>query len=295
MWRNRFSPRRRLLIAMVTLKTVSESRCFGGTQGTYAHEASATQCAMRFGVFLPPQAGNARVPALYWLSGLTCTEENFIIKAGAQRVAAELGIALVVPDTSPRGLAIPGEGESYDFGLGAGFYVDATEPPWSRGYRMYSYVTEELPNTIAGKFPIDLERTGIFGHSMGGHGALTIALKNPDRYRSVSAFAPICSPMRCPWGEKALTGYLGSDRRHWRAYDATALIEDRGWRGPPLLVDQGTKDPFLERELKPELLKEACSRNGVPLELRTREGYDHSYFFIASFIEDHLRMHARYL
>jgi S-formylglutathione hydrolase len=250
---------------------------------------------MRFGVFLPPQAGKARVPVLYWLSGLTCTEENFIIKAGAQRAAAELGIALVVPDTSPRGLAIPGEDASYDFGLGAGFYVDATEPPWSRGYQMYSYVTEELPRTIAEKFPIDRERTGIFGHSMGGHGALTLALKNPDRYRSVSAFAPICSPMCCPWGEKALTGYLGSDRRAWRAYDATALIEDRGWRGPPLLVDQGTKDPFLERELKPELLKEACLRKGVGLQLRMREGYDHSYFFISTFIEDHLRFHARHL
>jgi S-formylglutathione hydrolase len=280
---------------MVTLKTVSESRCFDGTQATYVHEASATQCPMRFGVFLPPQAGKARVPVLYWLSGLTCTEENFIIKAGAQRAAAELGIALVVPDTSPRGLAIPGEDASYDFGLGAGFYVDATEPPWSRGYQMYSYVTEELPRTIAEKFPIDRERTGIFGHSMGGHGALTLALKNPDRYRSVSAFAPICSPMCCPWGEKALTGYLGSDRRAWRAYDATALIEDRGWRGPPLLVDQGTKDPFLERELKPELLKEACLRKGVGLQLRMREGYDHSYFFISTFIEDHLRFHARHL
>ena len=279
----------------MTLRTISESRCFGGTQGVYAHDATATQCAMRFGVFLPPHAEKSRVPALYWLSGLTCTEENFIIKAGAQRAAAELGLALVVPDTSPRGLAIPGEDASYDFGLGAGFYVDATEPPWSGGYRMYSYVTDELPKTMATSFPIDGARTGILGHSMGGHGALTIALKNSDRYRSVSAFAPICSPMRCPWGEKALTGYLGSDRRAWRAYDATALIEDRGWRGPSLLIDQGTKDPFLERELKPELLSEACRRAGIALELRMREGYDHSYFFIATFIEDHLRFHARHL
>ena len=279
----------------MTFKTISESRCFGGTQGTYAHDAQATQCAMRFGVFLPPQAEKGRVPVLYWLSGLTCTEENFIIKAGAQRVAAELGIALIVPDTSPRGLAIPGEDASYDFGLGAGFYVDATEPPWSRGYRMYSYVTGELPRTIAENFPVESGRTGIFGHSMGGHGALTIGLKNPDRYRSVSAFAPICSPMRCPWGEKALSGYVGSDKRAWRSYDATALIEDRGWSGPPLVVDQGTKDPFLERELKPELLSEACRRREIPLELRMREGYDHSYFFIATFIEDHLHFHARHL
>jgi S-formylglutathione hydrolase len=284
-----------LVTTAMTLKTISESRCFGGTQGIYAHDATATQCAMRFGVFLPPQAEQGRVPMLYWLSGLTCTEENFIIKAGAQRVAAELGLALVVPDTSPRGLAIPGEDASYDFGLGAGFYVDATEPPWSRGYRMYSYVADELPETVAASFPVDGARTGIFGHSMGGHGALTIALKNTDRYRCVSAFAPICSPMRCPWGEKALAGYLGSDRRAWRPYDVTALIEDRGWSGPPLVVDQGMKDPFIERELKPELLREACRRQGIPLELRMREGYDHSYFFIATFIEDHLRYHARHL
>jgi len=280
---------------MGNLKTVSESRCFGGTQGTYAHDAASTRCPMRFGVFLPPQAGRGPVPVLYWLSGLTCTEENFIIKAGAQRVAAELGLALVVPDTSPRGSGIAGEDASYDFGLGAGFYVDATEPPWSRTYRMYSYVADELPGTIGRSFPVDGARTGIFGHSMGGHGALTLALKHPDRYRSVSAFAPICSPMRCPWGEKALGGYLGRDHGAWRAYDATALIEDRGWSGPPLLVDQGTRDPFLERELKPELLEEACRRRNVPLELRMREGYDHSYFFIASFIEDHLRFHASHL
>jgi S-formylglutathione hydrolase len=250
---------------------------------------------MRFGVFLPPQAEARPVPLLYWLSGLTCTEENFIVKAGAQRVAAELGLALVVPDTSPRGLKIPGEDENYDFGTGAGFYVDATQAPWSRGYRMYSYVTKELPALIASSFPVDGEKAGIFGHSMGGHGALTIALKNPEYYKSVSAFAPISSPMRCPWGEKALTGYLGQDRAAWREYDATALLEERGWRGPPLLVDQGTSDQFLESQLKPELLQQACRRSGVPLELRLQAGYDHSYFFIASFIEDHLRFHARNL
>ena len=247
---------------------------------------------MRFGVFLPPQAEARTVPVLYWLSGLTCTEENFIVKAGAQRFAAELGLAIVVPDTSPRGLKIPGEAESYDFGLGAGFYVDATQAPWSRGYRMYSYVASELPRLVEAELPVDSARMGIFGHSMGGHGALTVALKDPRRYKSVSAFAPISSPMRCPWGEKALAGYLGADRAAWREYDSTALIEERGWRGPGLLVDQGTSDQFLESQLKPELLREACRRAGVALDLRLREGYDHSYFFIATFIEEHLRFHA---
>jgi len=221
--------------------TVAKNLCFGGVQGVYTHAAEQTRCTMRFGVFLPPQAVAARVPVLYWLSGLTCTEENFIVKAGAQRVAAELGIAIVVPDTSPRGLGIAGEADAYDFGLGAGFYVDATQAPWSAGYRMYSYVTQELPAHVAGRFAVDTTRSGIFGHSMGGHGALTIALKNPGTYRSVSAFAPIAAPMRCPWGEKALTGYLGAERARWRDYDTTALIEDRGWHGPPLLVDQGAR------------------------------------------------------
>ena len=278
-----------------TLNAVSRNRCFGGMQGVYTHAAETTHCSMRFGVFMPPQAQSARVPVLYWLSGLTCTEDNFIVKAGAQRVAAELGVAIVVPDTSPRGLGYPGEADAYDFGLGAGFYVDATEAPWSEGYRMYSYVTNELPAYVERHFAVVAGRAGIFGHSMGGHGALTIALKNPDRYRSVSAFAPIASPMRCPWGEKALTGYLGSDRSRWREYDATALIADRGWRGPALLVDQGTSDPFIESQLKPELLRQACEQAGVALDLRLRDGYDHSYFFIATFIEEHLRFHARHL
>ena len=280
---------------MSALKNVSQNLCFGGVQGVYSHGAKETGCEMRFGVFIPPQAKTTRVPVLYWLSGLTCTEENFIVKAAAQRVAAELGIAIVVPDTSPRGLGIPGEADSYDFGVGAGFYVDATEPPWSRGYRMYSYVVKELPSLIAGAFSIDTARAGIFGHSMGGHGALTIALKNARSYKSVSAFAPIASPMRCPWGEKALGGYLGADRSRWREYDATALIEDRGWTGPPIVVDQGTSDQFLESQLKPELLRDACTRAGVALDLRMRDGYDHSYFFIATFIEDHLRFHAAHL
>jgi len=280
---------------MATLTTIAQNRCFGGVQGTYSHESTTTGCTMRFGVYLPPRAKAGQVPLLYWLSGLTCTEENFIIKAGAQRIAAELGIALVVPDTSPRGLDIPGEAANYDFGLGAGFYVDATMAPWSQGYRMYSYVVDELREVVTAAFPLDTSRAGIFGHSMGGHGALTIALKNPQRYKSVSAFAPICSPMRCPWGEKALSGYLGVDRAPWREYDATALIEDRGWRGPPLLIDQGTKDPFLDNQLKPELLRASCLEHGVPLELRMQDGYDHSYFFISSFVEDHLRFHARHL
>ena len=201
----------------------------------------------------------------------------------------------MVPDTSPRGLGFAGEADSYDFGVGAGFYVDATQAPWAAGYRMDSYVTRELPAIVATEFPVDTQRAGIFGHSMGGHGALVLALRNPSRYRSVSAFAPIASPMRCPWGEKALAGYLGPDRAAWRAYDATALVADRGWKGPPILVDQGTADAFLETQLKPELLEEACSTAGVALDLRMRDGYDHSYFFIATFIEDHLRRHARAL
>ncbi len=279
----------------MTVTAVSQNKSFGGVQATYTHDSAVARCAMRFGVFLPPQAQAGRVPVLYWLSGLTCTEENFIVKAGAQRVAAELGVAIVVPDTSPRGLNLPGEAASYDFGLGAGFYVDATQDPWARNYRMYSYVSDELPKVVAANFPIDPSRAGLFGHSMGGHGALTIALKNPAAYKSVSAFAPICSPIRCPWGEKALTGYLGTDRARWRAYDTTALVEDLGWKGPPLLIDQGTKDPFLDEQLKPGLLKQVCAQRNVQLDLRMREGYDHSYFFIATFIEDHLRFHARLL
>lgn len=281
----------------MTINKISQNKCFGGSQGVYSHSSPEIGCTMRFGVFMPPQSGNGAppVPVLYWLSGLTCTEENFVLKAGAQRVAAELGIAIVTPDTSPRGLGLPGEADNYDFGLGAGFYVDATEAPWSRNYRMYSYITQELPWLIAANFSVDPSRAGIFGHSMGGHGALTLALRNPQVYKSVSAFAPICSPMRCPWGEKALSGYLGSNRDKWRDHDATALLEARGWKGPPLLVDQGSRDQFLESQLMPQLLVEACERAGVALDLRMREGYDHSYFFIASFIEDHLRFHARNL
>ena len=281
----------------MTITTVTQNKCFGGVQGVFSHTSKETACTMRFGVFMPPQAnsGYALVPVLYWLSGLTCTEENFIVKAGAQRIAAELGIAIVTPDTSPRGLDLPGIADSYDFGNGAGFYVDATQAPWSQNFRMYSYITQELPSLIAASFPVDPARVGIFGHSMGGHGALVLALRNPQVYKSVSAFAPISSPIRCPWGEKALAGYLGPDRAAWGAYDACALIEARGWKGPPLLVDQGTKDQFLETQLKPELLQKACEHAGVTLDLHLRADYDHSYFFITSFMEDHLRFHARNL
>jgi S-formylglutathione hydrolase len=277
------------------LATVSQNLCFGGVQGIYSHDSQITGCRMRFGVFMPPQAQQGPVPVLYWLSGLTCTEENFITKAGAQRVAAELGVAIVTPDTSPRGLDLPGIAESYDFGSGAGFYVDATEAPWARNFQMDTYVTRELPQVIAANFPVDMKRTGIFGHSMGGHGALVLALRNPDQYRSVSAFAPIASPMYCPWGEKAMGGYLGVDRATWAAYDACALVVARGWSGPPLLVDQGADDPFLQTQLKPELLQQACTRAGVALDLRLHPGYDHSYFFISSFMESQLRFHAQNL
>jgi S-formylglutathione hydrolase len=276
----------------VALTTLAESRCFDGVQGIYTHQARETRCRMSVAVYLPPQAQHRSVPVLYWLSGLTCTHENFTFKAGAQRLASQLGLALVVPDTSPRGLGLPGESDSYDFGVGAGFYVDATQPPWSDGYRMYSYVAQELPEWTGAHFPVDPARSGIFGHSMGGHGALLVALRNPDRFRTVSAFAPIASAARSPWGENALARYLGNDRDTWREYDATELIRSRGWRGPPLLVDQGTSDAFLDTQLKPDLLREACDAAGVPLDLRMRRCYDHSYYFIATFVDEHLRHHA---
>lgn len=275
----------------MSLEVVSQSRCFGGTQFVYRHDSSATCTPMRLSVYRPPQAERGPVPVVWFLSGLTCTEENFTVKAGAQRVAAELGLMIVAPDTSPRGEGVPDDPDgAYDFGLGAGFYVDATREPWATHYRMRSYIEEELPALVGAVLPADLGRQAIMGHSMGGHGALTIALRNPGRFLSTSAFAPIASPMNCPWGEKALTGYLGPDRAAWRAYDACALIQD-GARLPALLVDQGTADPFLASQLKPELLEEACADAGITLTLRRQEGYDHSYFFIATFLEDHLRWH----
>ncbi len=263
-------------------------------QGVYRHESKVTGCPMEFAAFTPPQAEQGRVPVLVYLSGLTCTWENVTVKAGAQRFAASEGMLFVAPDTSPRGFDFPGEHESYDFGSGAGFYVDATEPPWARNYRMYSYVTEELPALIAANFPADGERWGITGHSMGGHGALVVALRNPQRYRSLSAFSPIVAPSRCPWGEKAFRGYLGPDRAAWAEYDATELIAKRGWHSE-ILIDQGSADEFLDEQLKPEVFRKACADAGAKLTLRLHEGYDHSYYFIATFIEDHFAHHARLL
>jgi S-formylglutathione hydrolase len=264
--------------------------------GYYKHESTATHSAMRFGIYLPPQAESRRVPVLYFLAGLTCTEETFMIKASAQRVAAELGIALVSPDTSPRGLGLPGDTESWDFGVAAGFYLDATVEPWAKHYRMYSYVVDELPTIVAANFPIDATRQSISGHSMGGHGALTIAFKNPGRFRSVSAFAPIAAPMSCPWGEKAFAGYLGANRQDWQVYDATSLVS-RASAGSrlELFVDQGQGDQFLASQLGIDRFEAACKKAGYPLTLRRHEGYDHGYYFIATFIEDHLRHHARAL
>lgn len=268
----------------------SSVRCFGGDQSAFTHKSTSLSCDMVFSVFTPP--GDGPFPVLYFLSGLTCTDENFTVKAGAQRVASELGVMLVAPDTSPRGDDVPDDPEgAYDFGLGAGFYVDAIAEPWSKHYQMYSYITDELPALVGANLPVDTSRVGITGHSMGGHGALTIALKNPEQYRSVSAFAPIVSPLNCPWGEKALSSYLGPDRGAWRQYDSCALIDD-GARVKDILVDQGADDTFLKSQLMPERLEKACSEAGIPLTLNMREGYDHSYFFIASFIEDHLRWHA---
>jgi S-formylglutathione hydrolase len=279
----------------LSFEVVSQSRSFGGTQFVYRHASHETGTPMRLAAFVPPQANGSKVPVVWFLSGLTCTEENFTVKAGAQRMASELGLILIAPDTSPRGESVPDDAErAYDFGLGAGFYVDATQEPWTRNYRMRSYIERELPALVAQNLPADMGRQGMTGHSMGGHGALTIALRNPGRFKAVSAFAPIASPMSCPWGEKALSNYIGSDRAAWRDYDACALIES-GARLPDLLVDQGTADSFLDSQLKPQLLEATCARAGQPLTLRMQEGYDHSYFFIATFIEDHLRWHAERL
>ncbi|MEM9494814.1 MAG: S-formylglutathione hydrolase [Pseudomonadota bacterium] len=275
------------------MQEVSAAKSFGGVQAVYSHASTVCNCDMNFAVFMPPKErhGDGPYPVLYWLSGLTCTEENFITKAGAQRVAAELGVAIVVPDTSPRGEGVPDDPDGeFNFGLGAGFYVDATEAPWSTHYKMYSYVAEELPALVNDAFPVDPTRTGIFGHSMGGHGALTVHLKNPDRFRTCSAFAPIVAPSQVAWGRKALAGYLGVDETTWPDYDATALVA-RQQSAAHLLIDQGTADEFLEEHLKPEIFSEACDRAGQRLTLRMQEGYGHSYYFIATFMEDHLRWH----
>lgn len=276
------------------MKTVSSVKSFGGVQSVYSHASNVCQCDMQFAVFAPPQEkhGNGPLPVLYWLSGLTCTEENFITKAGAQRIAAELGLVIVAPDTSPRGTSVPDDPEgAYDFGLGAGFYLDATEAPWSQHYKMYAYITEELPALVEEEFPVDPARTGIFGHSMGGHGALTIHLKNPDKFKTCSAFSPIVAPTQAPWGQKAFSNYLGKDEPGWAKYDATELVQQNP-SSAEILIDQGAADNFLEEQLKPELFAAACQSAGQKLTLRMQDGYDHSYYFIASFIEDHLRWHA---
>lgn len=276
----------------MAIERIEHRACFGGWQDVYEHASDTLGCTMRFAVYLPPQADTEKLPVLYWLSGLTCNEQNFITKAGAQRYAAERGVILVAPDTSPRGDDVP-DADGYDLGKGAGFYVDATQQPWATHYRMYDYVVNELPAVIEANFPATGARS-ISGHSMGGHGALVIALGNPGRYRSVSAFSPIVAPSQVPWGEKALGAYLGDDRATWSQYDATALIADAPER-LALLIDQGDADEFLEGQLKPQLLQAACESAGHPLELRMQPGYDHSYYFIASFIGEHIAHHAEAL
>jgi S-formylglutathione hydrolase len=274
----------------LSIERVSESRCFEGRQIVYKHASAACACTMRFAVYLPPAAERGPVPALYWLSGLTCTEENFSVKAGAQRYAAELGIALIIPDTSPRGVDIPGEDAQMDVGTGAGFYVNATEAPWAAHYRMYDYIRDELPAAVNANLPVDAARKSISGHSMGGHGAIILGIRNPQQFRSVSAFAPIASASQSAWGQQALTAYLGADRRRWSEYDAAAVIRARPSRHE-LLVDQGMADPYLE-QLLPNELKEACRASGQRLTYREHAGYDHGYYFVSTFIAEHLRFHA---
>ena len=275
------------------METISASRSFGGVQGVYAHASTATGTEMTFGVYVPDHEAGAKLPVLWFLSGLTCTHANVMDKGEYRRVASELGLVVVAPDTSPRGEGVPDD-SSYDLGQGAGFYVDATEEPWSEHFRMRYYIEDELPALIEEQFPVDMERQAICGHSMGGHGALTIALRNPRRFKSVSAFAPIVAPSQCPWGKKALGRYLGEHKSAWREYDACALIED-GARLPELLVEQGGADNFLDEQLKPQLLVEACEKASIPLTLNMREGFDHSYFFISTFMDVHLRWHSERL
>ncbi|MDO9318482.1 MAG: S-formylglutathione hydrolase [Gammaproteobacteria bacterium] len=283
---------------MLLAHPLTTSRCFDGEQRRYQHDSAVLNCAMKFSIFLPPQAlleKPQRVPVLYWLSGLTCSDENFVHKAGAQRLAAALGMAIVTPDTSPRGDDVPGAPDkSWDLGLGAGFYVNAEQQPWDRHFQMYDYVVNELPTLVEANLPLDADRRAISGHSMGGHGALVVALRNPGRYRSVSAFAPIVAPSQCPWGRKAFGNYLGDDERAWAQYDATALLRGAQQR-LPMLIDQGEADAFLQEQLKPELLLQAARDCDYSIQYRSRPGYDHSYYFIATFIEEHLRFHAAHL
>lgn len=276
------------------IETLAEHACHGGVQGFYRHASRACAGPMRFGVFVPAIARERPCPSLFWLAGLTCTEETFAIKAGAQRIAAELGLILVTPDTSPREPRLPGDGDAWDFGQGAGFYVDAVQAPWSAHYRMSSYITEELPALIDAHHPTDPARRGVFGHSMGGHGALVSALRRPDVFGSCSAFAPIAAASECPWGHKALGAYIGPDRAAWEAWDASLLMQARAFPGP-ILVDQGLADRFLEEQLRPDRLEAAAARSGQALQLRRHPGYDHGYFFVQSFIADHLVHHARRL
>lgn len=275
------------------METLSTNKAFGGVQGVYSHASAETKTDMTFAVFVPDHQDGAKLPVLWYLSGLTCTHANVMDKGEYRQLASELGLIIVCPDTSPRGRDVPDD-PAYDLGQGAGFYVDATEEPWSEHFQMRSYVEKELPELIAENFPVDMLRQGIFGHSMGGHGALTIALRNPDRFNSVSAFAPIVAPHQCPWGRKALGRYLGEDKTGWQEYDACALIDD-GARVNEILIDQGTADQFLEEQLKPNLLVEACERAAIPLTLNMREGYDHSYYTISTFMDGHLRWHAERL
>ncbi|MDJ0760129.1 MAG: S-formylglutathione hydrolase [Woeseiaceae bacterium] len=280
------------------METVSETSCFGGRIGFYQHRSDANDCDMRFSVFVPPQAEQGPVPVLTFLSGLTCTEENFMVKSGAQRVASELGLMLVSPDTSPRGDTVPDDPDGdYDFGLAAGFYLNATQAPWSAHYHMYDYITRELPAAVFGQFPGDASRHALCGHSMGGHGALVIGLRNPGMFRSLSVFAPICTTLHSPWGSKALSHYLGDDKNAWREFDACEVVRDveDPEAYPTILVDQGADDPYLEEQLKPELLQAACRERGVPIDLRIHAGYDHGYYFIGTFIEEHLRRHYKIL
>ncbi len=277
------------------MEQIGENKSFGGRQLRFTHASQALDCSMNFSVYLPPAAEDDRVPVLYWLSGLTCTDENFVAKAGAQQYAARHGVAIVAPDTSPRGDGVPDDPEgAYDFGLGAGFYVNASQQPWAAHYQMYDYVVTELPALISANLPIDGARAGIFGHSMGGHGALTIALKNPDSYRSVSAFSPICSPLNCPWGEKALGNYIGHEREAWLQYDTVALVQ-AAQQHLPILVDQGEADDFLQEQLNTPMLLQAAARAEYPMTVRMQPGYDHSYFFIASFIGEHIAFHRQHL
>ena len=279
----------------MSIETVSTNKAFGGVQGVYKHASVSTGTEMTFSVYVPPHAEGAKLPVVWYLSGLTCTHANVTEKGEFRKACAELGLIFIAPDTSPRGEGVPDDAEgAYDFGLGAGFYVNATEAPFSQHYKMRDYIETELPEIIAANFPADMARQGITGHSMGGHGALTIGLRNPATFKSISAFAPIVSPLNCPWGEKALTGYIGTDKAGWREYDACALIED-GASTPDLLIDQGLADGFLENQLKTHLLKEICDAKGQKATIRMQEGYDHSYYFISSFMEEHLRWHAERL